>query len=99
MLGRGPLFIDISRMDRIDILWPEKRSRMWTIDSTTHREALTMELLIPPRHREQFGTLKEHYATGPTKIGPITWNGYLRVRTDDQRLIDALKQQLDAQPE
>jgi hypothetical protein len=58
-----------------------------------------MELLIPPRHREQFGALKEYYTSGPTKIGPITWDGYLRVRTDDQRLIDAPKQQLDAQPQ
>jgi hypothetical protein len=67
-------------------------------DKLTER-SLAMELLIPPRHREQFRTLKEHYATGPTKIGPITWNGYLRVRTDDQRLIDALRHQLDAQPQ
>ncbi|MGB3865014.1 MAG: hypothetical protein WBA29_05230 [Xanthobacteraceae bacterium] len=58
-----------------------------------------MELLIPPRHRERFAALKDNYATGQTKVGPITWHGYLRIRTNDQELIDALKTQLDAQPQ
>jgi len=58
-----------------------------------------MELLIPPRHRKQFATLKDNFSTEQTKIGPITWHGYLRVETNDQELIDALKQQLDAQPQ
>lgn len=58
-----------------------------------------MELLIPPRHREHFATLKDNYSTGQTKVGPITWHGYLRIQTTDLELIDALKTQLDAQPQ
>jgi hypothetical protein len=57
-----------------------------------------MNLLIPPRHRELFPSLKNQIASEHTKCGPITWNGYLRVQTDDQELIDELKQKLDAQP-
>ena len=70
--------------------------------STVYTETLEvnlMELLIPPRHRKQFAALKDNYSTELTKIGPITWHGYLRVETSDQELIDALKQQLDAQPQ
>ncbi|HWV95545.1 MAG TPA: hypothetical protein VN130_00210 [Xanthobacteraceae bacterium] len=57
-----------------------------------------MELLIPPRHRERFASLKDQLATAPAKCGPITWNGYLRIQTDDQGLIDELTRKLDAQP-
>jgi hypothetical protein len=57
-----------------------------------------MELLIPPRHRGLFASLKDQIASERTKCGPITWLGYLRVQTDDQNLIDELKQKLDAQP-
>ena len=57
-----------------------------------------MNLLIPPRHKELFPSLKNQITNEHTKYGPITWNGYLRVQTDDQELIDELKQKLDAQP-
>lgn len=57
-----------------------------------------MELLIPPRHRGLFPALKDQIASEHTKCGPVTWLGYLRVETDDQQLIDELKQKLDAQP-
>lgn len=57
-----------------------------------------MELLIPPRHREQFSVLRDSLPTEQAKVGPVTWNGYLRVQTSDQVLIDVLKEELDAQP-
>ncbi|HWV96864.1 MAG TPA: hypothetical protein VN130_06935 [Xanthobacteraceae bacterium] len=57
-----------------------------------------MELLIPPRHRGQFSSLKNQLTSEHTKCGPITWHGYLRIVTSDQDIIDQLKQKLDAQP-
>lgn len=56
-----------------------------------------MELLIPPRHRDQFAVLRDNLSVERAKVGPVTWNGYLRVRTSDQELIDVLKQELDAE--
>jgi hypothetical protein len=76
----------------------DKRANISTVYTET-LEVNLMELLIPPRHRKQFAALKDNYSTERTKIGPITWHGYLRVETSDQELIDALKQQLDAQPQ
>lgn len=58
-----------------------------------------MQLLIPPRHRDQFTVLKDNLPTAQAKVGPVTWNGYLRVETSDPKLIDVLKQELDAQPQ
>jgi hypothetical protein len=57
-----------------------------------------MELLIPPRHKGLFPSLKDQLTSEHTKCGPITWHGYLRVVTDDQDVIDQLKKKLDAQP-
>lgn len=58
-----------------------------------------MELLIPPRHREQFAVLRDGLSPAQAKVGPVTWNGYLRIETNDPKLIDTLKQELDAQPQ
>lgn len=58
-----------------------------------------MQLLIPPRHREQFTVLRNNLSTAQAKVGPVTWNGYLRIETSDPKLIDVLKQELDAQPQ
>ena len=57
-----------------------------------------MELLIPPRHRELFPSLKDQLSTEHTKCGPVTWNGYLRIETSDQELIDELNRSRYAQP-
>jgi|UPI0005911E97 hypothetical protein len=62
-------------------------------------EVFKMELLIPPRHREQFSVLRNNLTTNQAKVGPVTWNGYLRIETTNQELIDVLKQELDAQPQ
>jgi hypothetical protein len=45
-----------------------------------------------------FPSLKNQLTSEHTKCGPITWHGYLRVVTEDQDVIDQLKQKLDAQP-
>jgi len=42
--------------------------------------------------------LRDSLPTEQAKVGPVTWNGYLRVQTSDQVLIDVLKEELDAQP-